>query len=1488
MNKYQVHTAKAYKKYLLKAVALIFVLGLAFGYQGLENKAFAEDNADSPAIARTMGTAAVSSANGNPYEGDGTVREGSTFEINSIRFKDNYTLESKNLELDVLATWEGTGLKAGDSYVMQMPDEFDSITKIVKKKFAANGEPDFGEVTLDYNNRTITVKLLKDMEEGRIYNGTLKIGTFANRASFTDLVNYEREITFRTKAGKEFKNKVSVVYDITMHPMAEDFNIAYPMAEKMHLGDRTIDWVGIVNKAKNQMENGYIYLSPMQISKMLAEGDGHGGVASNGIEFVANAAPNYTILPETVEVYEAENVTDSFHYTLGKKLTPDVDYNLGQSQFDPAIKDQVDALWEKYDAETDPAEQAKIEAQIDELIKKSSVYVVRFEGAYANTNKTFVVKHRGKNESGDKVTFDMGVMYTDRANMTVPAYARGTEIYLNDVNANLEGTEVPKGTIIAVHIDDDTGHLIIPEEFVKKNEAVGADYKVIEGTNENYKGYQDEAFKNDSKAEEYKNAFDGYRLEGLGFDSEPMMGTVEEGIKRVFLYYKKIVGSVKVVYIDEATGQPIEVEGQPDPNAIEAYANTDSGEAKDKKVDTAYTTEEKTFNGYEFAYMGYGSAEKNGKVTEGTKTVVYVYRKTAEPEEPAEKTGNVILKYVDQEGNTIKADKEVANGNVGEGYEIVRNDEKNPSDLTDQGYEFVRVEVASDPEKGEIKEETQVIVYVYKKVTGNVTVKYVDQDGTPIAAEEKIVTDAKEDTAYSVDADKRGANKQIEGYTYKRIETSSDPEEGKISKDRLNRTIVYVYKKNEEPPVVAKKGSVKVVHVYEGGETVVKYIHENVDVDTEYTTSQEPKEGYEAGVVTTGTATGKVTEGETTIVYYYAKTPETPEEPVAKKGTVTIVYIDDKGQIIKTDRDKTEHNVNEKYQVNVDPEINVEDKTYEYRYGNGEITVKEGENTVVVLYAEKKTEVPPAPAKGTVVLVYMDGDGNVIKEVPVEEEKNVGDKYVVKGDDTITSDDGSKTYEYKYGNGEITVKEGENKVILLYKEKVTTPAPEAKKGSVKVVHIYEGGQTVTEYAVQNVDVDTPYTSEAKDKEGFEKGVVAVGDKDGVVKEGETTVIYYYAKTPAEPGEEPEAPKTGSVKVVHVYEGGETESEYILQDQALDTPYDANEKPKAGYEAGKITLGEKTGKVTEGETTVVYYYARTPEPVPPAEKEKGTITIIYVDDEGNKIKEKNVPGEFTDGDSYTVNVDNKITKDGNDYEYKYGNGEITVKGGNNKVIVLYKKVVKEEPKPPVDPKKGNLTIVYIDNEGNKLQADKVITGLKAGDKYTVSEKDQQLGDDVADKEKYKKVYGDESIIINEGENNLVYFFSKEKECEPCPPAPEKPEVTDNGTQTDPEPDPETPPVPEKPEVTDNGTQTDPEPDPETPPAPEQPVTPGEPENIKPQTPASTTPVTPSTPVSRGNGKAGNKAPKTGDAENIMLYTVLLAGAVAALGKRRFEK
>ena len=286
--------------------------------------------------------------------------------------------------------------------------------------------------------------------------------------------------------------------------------------------------------------------------------------------------------------------------------------------------------------------------------------------------------------------------------------------------------EEKKGNVDVKYITTD-GKVLEDVTSVKENAPVGEDYTTEEKT------------------------FDGYHFVGMDKTSDPATGVVAEGTKHVVYVYEKDVtpevkkGSVDVKYVT-TDGKVLE-------DVTKVKDNAPVGEA--------YTTEEKSFDGYHFVGMDKTSDSANGKVTEGDKHVVYVYEKDPEvPTTPVEKKGSVYVKYVDENGNELPGGEKttvVKDGNVGSYYFTTEKDF--------DGYTFSHMAEGSSNPTGKVVEGDQQVVYVYtKNNTPQPEPNKPEVPTTPetpaVPQEEKTTTDTPVKTSTSkVNAEKVTVNK---------------------------------------------------------------------------------------------------------------------------------------------------------------------------------------------------------------------------------------------------------------------------------------------------------------------------------------------------------------------------------------------------------------------------------------------------------------------------------------------------------------------------------------------------------------------------------------------------------------------------------------------------------------------------------------------------------------------------------------------------------
>ena len=427
---------------------------------------------------------------------------------------------------------------------------------------------------------------------------------------------------------------------------------------------------------------------------------------------------------------------------------------------------------------------------------------------------------------------------------------------------------VEKGSVDVVYVDEQ-GNVLPGGELtdVKKDAPVGEAYTT-----------------------EQKN-FDGYTFSRMGTGSAGANGKVTEGVQHVIYIYTKnpepVVeqkGSVDVKYVT-TDGKVLE----------------DVSTVKDNApVGEEYTTDEKSFDGYHFVGMDKTSDSANGKVTEGTKHVIYVYEKDPEIPAEVEKKGSVTVTYVDKDGNPLPGGEETTVKHdvpVGEDYTTEEKDFP--------GYHFVGMDKHSDPVDGKVTEETKHVIYVYEKnptptvatdkeeeQKGSVTVTYVDKDGNPLPGGEE--TTVKHDVP--VGEDYTTEEKDFPGYHFVGMDKTSDPANGKVTEG--TKHVIYVYEKDPTPTVATdkseeKKGSVDVKYVdtegnvLEGPNSVVK----DGLVGSDYNTSGKTFAGYKLIGMELGSASanGKVVEGTLHVIYLYQKvTADVPTAPTATSETPTV------------------------------------------------------------------------------------------------------------------------------------------------------------------------------------------------------------------------------------------------------------------------------------------------------------------------------------------------------------------------------------------------------------------------------------------------------------------------------------------------------------------------------------------------------------------------------------------------------------------------
>ena len=836
-------------------------------------------------------------------------------------------------------------------------------------------------------------------------------------------------------------------------------------------------------------------------------------------------------------------------------------------------------------------------------------------------------------------------------------------------------------------------------------------------------------------------------------------GTVESGqTKEVTYVYKEVKGNVVVKYED--------TEG----NTLAEDEKDETDASLNVKYDTAdHKKDEITKDGVKYYLTAKelkdGSKPATGDVVEGTTTVTYVY----------EKAGQVVVNYQTEDGtplvgvdadgaNVASGAKDTVDGKPGSDYNTSDNGMKPTRITTAEGkvYELVPTATKGDETGKVVAGETKEVTYVYKEVTGDVVVHYVDTEGNVIAEDKEDTKGASLNAKYDT-TDNKPEKIEKDGTVYylteKALKDDSKPENGDVVEGKTEVTYVY-----------EKAGQVVVHYTDEKGNTIqvdavdTKDGKPNADYNTadngmkpNRITTPEGKVYELIPQSTKGDETGKVKAGETTEVTYVYK---------EITGNVVVHYVDTEGNTLAEDMKDVENgSLSEKYDTTDNKPAKLEKDGVVYYLTAKEL--KEGskpENGAVV---EGTTEITYVYEKaGQVVVHYVDEAGNTLQTDAVDtKDGKPGAKYDTTDNDMkptrITTPEG-KVYELvpasTKGSETGDVEAGKTtEVTYVYKE---------VKGNVVVHYTDEAGNTIAEDVKDTTDgsVSSAYdTSDNKPatittKDGKKYALVPTatkGTENGKVTEGTTEVTYVYKEV------------TGDVVVHYV----DTEGNVIADDKedtkgaSLNAKYDTTDNKPATIEKDGVVyyLTEKavkadskpeTGDVVEGKTEVTYVYEKA-----------GQVVVHYVDEAGNTIQTDAVdtkdgkPGaayNTTDNDMKPTRI---TTPEGKVYELvpasTKGNENGSVEAGKTtEVTYVYKEV------------KGNVVVHYTDEAGNTIAEDvKDTTDGSVSSAYdttdnkpaTITTKDGKLYVLVPTSTK-----GDENGKVTEGTTEVTYVYKDVKE------------------------------------------------------------------------------------------------------------------------------
>ncbi|MCG0797918.1 mucus-binding protein, LPXTG-motif cell wall anchor [Lactiplantibacillus plantarum] len=211
------------------------------------------------------------------------------------------------------------------------------------------------------------------------------------------------------------------------------------------------------------------------------------------------------------------------------------------------------------------------------------------------------------------------------------------------------------------------------------------------------------------------------------------------------------------------------------------------------------------------------------------------------------------------------------------------------------------------------------------------------------------------------------------------------------------------------------------------------------------------------------------------------------------------------------------------------------------------------------------------------------------------------------------------------------------------------------------------------------------------------GYTLTGDatQTGTFVSGGNTVTFTYTKDAA-PVEQ------STVTINYVDADGNTIKAATTQTLDNGSTYTVETPTIDGY-TYKSADAALTGTV-DGNKTITLTYTKNATPV-----EQSTVTVNYVDADGNTIKAATTQ-TLDNGSTYTVETP---TIDG--YTYKSADAALTGTVDGNKTITL---TYTKDSTTPVE-NKANLTINYVDADGNTIKASSV-TEYIVGQAYTVGQ------------------------------------------------------------------------------------------------------------------------------------------------------------------------
>lgn len=778
--------------------------------------------------------------------------------------------------------------------------------------------------------------------------------------------------------------------------------------------------------------------------------------------------------------------------------------------------------------------------------------------------------------------------------------------------------------------------------------------------------------------------------------SSPTTGRVRETAQNVtYLYAPKQGGKVEVIHVTN-TGQTLVQ------TSIVKQTGTQVGENYSTQNRNEITDSNNMI--WEFDRHDNTSAPINGRVTENSQLVKYIYRP---------KLGNKVeVIHVTNTGIPLKQVSTVKPAGTQVGTPYITTNENEIRDTNGLVWTFNSHDNSSSPTTGRVGTSNQLVKYIYNpKPGGQVTKEFVSTSGLKLRDNETV-----KPAGTQVGIAYNGTEKpnKIVGpdgitYEYRELSPRSNNVTGTVSESP--QTIIYVY----QPKI---GGNVTVKHkTTTNVELESETISTNQPVGTNYvsTNKQEITDNnglvwvYQRHDTNTSPVSGKVSNNPQEVVYIYSP----------KSGNkVEVTSITTSGTVLKNPSIviQTNNQVGTPYSTINDREITD---------GNG------------LVWKFKEHDRNSAPTSGRVTtspqLIKYIFDEKLGNKVEVIHVTNTG---VILKDKTIVIPQNSQIgTKYETTNENEIV--DENGLTWIFKSHDTTSAPVSGRVTTEnqlVKYVYEAKEgrsvNVTSATTENVvlkessivkpngtQIGTPYTTtndiEITDKNGF-VWIFKEHDRssapiNGTVNENEQLVKYIFDKKPG-----------NKVEVIYVTDTGNILIDKSIvkpENSQVGEPYSTSNETEIVDENGLTWIFKEhdrnsspiNGTVTTTDQLVKYIY--TPKLGKP-------VNVVYVTNANETLKPITniIPDSTQIGTPYTTTYEKEIV-DKNGLTWIFNKHDKTSDSINGTVTDTDKLV-----KYIYTPKLGNtVTVEFITDSGQILKPKEIFIPMNTqiGKKYNTN-------------------------------------------------------------------------------------------------------------------------------------------------------------------------